>query len=258
MHEALVVVSGLLTGIVQWVPCGGGLAAYRYNLGGASDKKFQYVGSASSHSSWQLLATGKTCLCRTYAQLVRSFFRCYGCPYSCRQTTPGAGSIALHHVRHLCKFISWRCRLRFRPGYVASSCLVTPNITVKAVAAFGLYGIPCNWAAHCLQRYEFRIFMSVDYSKQWRCLKIRRATFLIVWIGWLGVGPLLTSGIEFVTKSPNYGNLSLFIYAPFFILAGFRLMNFKCPKCGHRYSGVNWMAGSKKCASCGLPKWSNG
>lgn len=34
MHEALVVVSGLLTGIVQWVPCGGGLAAYRYNLGG--------------------------------------------------------------------------------------------------------------------------------------------------------------------------------------------------------------------------------
>jgi hypothetical protein len=99
--------------------------------------------------------------------------------------------------------------------------------------------------------------MSIDYSTQWKSLKIRRATFLLVWIGWLGVAPLLTSGIEFVTKSPNYGMLSLFIYAPFFILAGFRLINFKCPRCGHRYSGNNWMTGSKKCSNCGLPKWSN-
>ena len=38
MHEALVVVSGLLAGVVQWVPCGVGLAAYRYNRGGAAIK----------------------------------------------------------------------------------------------------------------------------------------------------------------------------------------------------------------------------
>ncbi len=112
-------------------------------------------------------------------------------------------------------------------------------------------------AAPYLQRYDFTIFMSIDYSTQWKSLKIRRATFLLVWIGWLGVAPLLTSGIEFVTKSPNYGILSLFIYAPFFILAGFRLFNFKCPRCGYRYSGNNWMTGSKKCSNCGLPKWSN-
>lgn len=35
MHEVLVVVSGLLAGFVQWVPCGVGLAAHRYKLGGA-------------------------------------------------------------------------------------------------------------------------------------------------------------------------------------------------------------------------------
>lgn len=112
------------------------------------------------------------------------------------------------------------------------------------------------WSGY-LKRYEFTIVMSIDYSTQWKSLKIRRATFLLVWIGWLGVAPLLTSGIEFVTKSPNYGILSLFIYAPFFILAGYRLIDFKCPRCGHRYSGNNWMTGSKKCSNCGLPKWSN-
>jgi hypothetical protein len=35
MHEAFVVISGLLVGVVQWFPCGIGLAAHRYKLGGA-------------------------------------------------------------------------------------------------------------------------------------------------------------------------------------------------------------------------------
>lgn len=35
MREALIVISGLLAGFVQWFPCGVGLAAHRYKLGGA-------------------------------------------------------------------------------------------------------------------------------------------------------------------------------------------------------------------------------
>ena len=35
MSEALIVISGLLAGLVQWLPCGVGLAAHRYKLGGA-------------------------------------------------------------------------------------------------------------------------------------------------------------------------------------------------------------------------------
>lgn len=120
---------------------------------GRSDKMFQYVGSASSLSSRQLLAPRKTCLCRTYAHLVGSFFRRYGRPYTCRQTSLGAGCIALHHARYLCKFLSWRCRLRRRPCYLASSFPMTPNITVKAVAAFSLHWTSRNWAAPYLQRY---------------------------------------------------------------------------------------------------------
>ncbi|WP_234086325.1 hypothetical protein [Azonexus sp. R2A61] len=47
MREALVVVSGLLAGVVLWIPFGVGLAAHRYKLGGAILK---------STNKWVLLA----------------------------------------------------------------------------------------------------------------------------------------------------------------------------------------------------------
>ena len=49
MREALVVVSGLLACFVQWVPCGVGLAAHRYKLGGAV---------ITSTNRWVQLAAG--------------------------------------------------------------------------------------------------------------------------------------------------------------------------------------------------------
>jgi len=48
MLELIVVVSGLLAGVVAWVPCGVGLAAHRYKLGGSQIK---------SRNRWVLLGT---------------------------------------------------------------------------------------------------------------------------------------------------------------------------------------------------------
>src|SRR4051812_32584628 len=47
MREALIVLSGLAAGLVQWLPCGVGLAAHRYKLGGAEIR---------STNRWVLLA----------------------------------------------------------------------------------------------------------------------------------------------------------------------------------------------------------
>jgi uncharacterized membrane protein len=48
MREILVVVSGLLAGVVVWLPCAVGLAAHRYKVGGAQIK---------SSNPWVLLST---------------------------------------------------------------------------------------------------------------------------------------------------------------------------------------------------------
>lgn len=61
MREALIVISGLLAGFVQWFPCGVGLAAHRYKLGGAmirSTNKWVLLG-AQPPSSYSIL--GKIC-----------------------------------------------------------------------------------------------------------------------------------------------------------------------------------------------------
>lgn len=47
MRDILIVLSGFIAGIVAWFPCGIGLAAHRYNLGGAKIK---------STNRWVLLA----------------------------------------------------------------------------------------------------------------------------------------------------------------------------------------------------------
>jgi hypothetical protein len=48
MREALVILSGFFAGLVQWLPCGVGLAAHRYKLGGAVIR---------STNPWVLLGT---------------------------------------------------------------------------------------------------------------------------------------------------------------------------------------------------------
>jgi len=48
VREILVVVSGLLAGLVAWLPCAVGLAAHRYKLGGAEIK---------TTNRWVLLGT---------------------------------------------------------------------------------------------------------------------------------------------------------------------------------------------------------
>lgn len=53
MSEALIVISGLLAGVIQWLPCGIGLAAHRYKLGGAvvrSTNTFVSLGTRSPRS----------------------------------------------------------------------------------------------------------------------------------------------------------------------------------------------------------------
>ena len=53
MSEALIVLSGLFAGLIQWIPCGIGLAAHRYKLGGAvvrSTNTFVSLGSRSPRS----------------------------------------------------------------------------------------------------------------------------------------------------------------------------------------------------------------
>ena len=48
MPEILVIVSGFVAGMVAWLPCGVGLAAHRYKLGGAQTR---------SSNRWVLLGT---------------------------------------------------------------------------------------------------------------------------------------------------------------------------------------------------------
>ncbi|WP_211474912.1 hypothetical protein [Collimonas humicola] len=60
MYEALVVLSGLIAGCVQWLPCGIGLAAHRYKLGGAIIK---------STNKWILLGARPTSSFSTLGQV---------------------------------------------------------------------------------------------------------------------------------------------------------------------------------------------
>jgi hypothetical protein len=100
--------------------------------------------------------------------------------------------------------------------------------------------------------------MSTDYSKEWQDLKTRRAVFLFIFVGWMFFGTALKPLISHIIGSEISESILFLIYSPVFIFAGFRLINFKCPRCKDRYSSINWVFGSKKCLSCGLKKWSAG
>ena len=99
--------------------------------------------------------------------------------------------------------------------------------------------------------------MNVDYSKQWQIFKVRRAIFVLVFIGWFFIGTKLPPLINHLTQSQFGGLITLGVYLPVFFIAALRLINFKCPRCLKNYSSFSWMLGNKKCASCGLKKWAH-
>lgn len=59
MSEALIVISGFFAGLIQWLPCGIGLAAHRYKLGGAVVRSTNRFVSLSSRSPRSLSALGQ-------------------------------------------------------------------------------------------------------------------------------------------------------------------------------------------------------
>ena len=59
MSETLIVLSGLFAGLIQWFPCGIGLAAHRYKLGGAVVRSTNSFISLSSRSPRNFSVLGR-------------------------------------------------------------------------------------------------------------------------------------------------------------------------------------------------------
>lgn len=79
--------------------------------------------------------------------------------------------------------------------------------------------------------------------------------FIAVFLSWIIIGAKVSPLLESLTGSKHSGLMALAIYLPIFFISGYRLINFKCPRCKKQYSSVNWLLGSNKCMNCGLEKW---
>lgn len=80
MRDLLVVLSGLLAGVVAWFPCGVGLAAHRYKLGGAQIRSRNRWVQLGTRSPGSFSLAGRVAFAVLVLAWLLVFFGCMAVP----------------------------------------------------------------------------------------------------------------------------------------------------------------------------------
>jgi hypothetical protein len=103
---------------------------------------------------------------------------------------------------------------------------------------------------------------SADYDEGWRKLRLLRLYVILVWVSFL---PFALLVFKVMDHFPQFHALGLVLLIPMvaFWIFGYRMNNFQCPRCGKRFDPLGTFNGwgngwGKRCAHCGLAKWSQG
>jgi hypothetical protein len=97
-----------------------------------------------------------------------------------------------------------------------------------------------------------------EYSSAWKDYRWRCQWFFGIWLG----GFLVVALLGILLAKLSLGDFAFYILGPAWIIAfvvvALRLQFFKCPRCSKRFFCTLWFNNpfAKKCAHCGLPKWS--
>jgi len=96
-----------------------------------------------------------------------------------------------------------------------------------------------------------------DYSRSWSQYRLG---WLFVWVLALGWIPTMLLLLRFSGSSLDLMWIVALIYLVLFSTAQFRLLAWRCPRCGKMFAG-NWFPNRiylvSKCVHCGLPKYAN-
>lgn len=108
-----------------------------------------------------------------------------------------------------------------------------------------------------------------NYSSRWSRYKLLRDVTLLVLFGGGLLDLFFPPIFAAITKTQDDSRISFLYFIVWgfaCVLAGNRLMTWKCPRCGEVFSGgakamdrfstwFNWIFLPKRCVSCGLPKF---
>jgi hypothetical protein len=101
------------------------------------------------------------------------------------------------------------------------------------------------------------VTMRSSHSNPWEDYRARRAWFVLAFVLWIPLNVFIAFPLyrHFDSDVPIYLVASLGM--GFFMIAGFRLNAFRCPRCRkpffHTLLFSNGFA--RRCLHCGLPKW---
>jgi hypothetical protein len=99
-----------------------------------------------------------------------------------------------------------------------------------------------------------------DYKRAWQELRRLRLYAALLWLSFL---PFTVIMFKVMAHHPTFGQIALFIPIVLgWVLLG-KFNTFRCPRCGVAFDplgSMNAWANSwgKRCARCGLAKWSQG
>lgn len=93
----------------------------------------------------------------------------------------------------------------------------------------------------------------------WQDLKRRQTRLLLAYIPGFVALAVLGAGLSRFLHSDLPFAIALLTWVGMCLVLYFRLIAFRCPRCGHRFF-VAWFSGwgvwSRSCPHCGLKKWS--
>jgi hypothetical protein len=110
-----------------------------------------------------------------------------------------------------------------------------------------------------------------EYIQQWSAFKRARNITLAILIGGCLLDlflPPIYETVRHVQDDAKFSALLFVLWAIASVIAGQRLMNWKCPRCGEVYCGgakafdrpgawFNWLFLPPQCVHCGLPKFAS-